>query len=144
MVKSDVATGGAFNYAGSCGIPSILIERGGEARWSQAEIQAYKQDVKNVLRHLGVMMGEVKKNDPDPIDVQDVFYETSPVTGCWYPGKKSGDHFTTGEILGVIKDYFGNTLKICTARYDGVILYQVSSLCIIEKGSMIAYGKLEH
>lgn len=46
MVKSFTATGGAYNYAGSCGIPGILIERGGEARWSKAEIDLYKADVK--------------------------------------------------------------------------------------------------
>ena len=29
MVKSNVASGGSYNYAASQGIPSILIERGG-------------------------------------------------------------------------------------------------------------------
>lgn len=142
MVRSDIASGGAYNYAGSCGIPSILIERGGEARWSEAEVALYKADVKNVLHHLAVLRGKVKANENKPVDLSDVVYENAAFTGCWYPRKKSGEMFKKGEELGVIKDYFGKLQQTCIAKYDGVILYQVSSLAILKDGSMIAYGKI--
>lgn len=143
MVKSFITTGGAYNYAGSCGIPSILIERGGEARWSEAEVSLYKADVKNVLRYLAVLDGEVKAVATESVDVDDVVYENASVTGCWYPRKKVGEKVKKGEELGVIKDYFGKTLESCVARFDGVVLYQVSSLCILKDGPMITYGKIE-
>ncbi|MBI4857695.1 MAG: succinylglutamate desuccinylase/aspartoacylase family protein [Acetobacterium woodii] len=144
MVQSDIATGGAYNYAGSCGIPSILIERGGEARWSEAEVSLYKADVKNVLRHLTVLEGTVKANENKPVDISDVVYENAAFTGCWYPRKKSGEMFKKGEEVGVIKDYFGKQRQTCIAKYDGVILYQVSSLAILKDGPMIAYGKISN
>lgn len=144
MVRSDIATGGAYNYAGSCGIPSILIERGGEARWSEAEVALYKADVKNVLHHLAVLREKVKVNENKPVDISDVVYENAAFTGCWYPRKKSGETFKKGEELGVIKDYFGKLQQTCIAKYDGVILYQVSSLAILKDGSMIAYGKIDN
>lgn len=142
MVKSFTATGGAYNYAGSCGIPGILIERGGEGRWSEAEIDLYKADVKNVLRSLKVLDGAVNLSAQKPVDVVDVIYEAARVTGCWYPDKKPGECVKKGETLGVIKDYFGNVLEGYQAEYEGVILYQVSSLCIIENDTLIAYGKV--
>lgn len=142
MVKSFTATGGAYNYAGSCGIPAILIERGGEARWSEAEINLYKADVKNVLRSLKVLAGAVNQSAQKPVDVEDVIYEIATVAGCWYPHKKSGEGIKKGATLGVIKDYFGKILAICEAEHDGVVLYQVSSLCIIENDTLIAYGKI--
>lgn len=142
LVKSYTATGGAYNYAGSIGIPSILIERGGEARWSQAEIDLYKEDVRNVLRYLEVLDEPVKKQANKPVDLVDLVYENAAHTGCWYPHKKAGAFFKKGEELGVIKDYFGKLLQTCIAQYDGIILYQVSSLCILENGSMITYGKI--
>lgn len=142
MVKSFTATGGAYNYAGSCGIPGILIERGGEARWSKAEIDLYKADVKNVLRSLNVLAGAVNLSAQKPVDVVDVIYEAARVTGCWYPDKTPGECVKKGETLGVIKDYFGNVLASYHAEYEGVILYQVSSLCIIENDTLIAYGKV--
>lgn len=142
MVKSFSATGGAYNYAGSCGIPSILIERGGEGRWLEAEIELYKADVKNVLRSLRVLAGAINMSAQKPVDVVDVIYETAQVTGCWYPDKKPGEGIKKGATLGVIKDYFGKVLAISQAEYDGVVLYQVSSLCVIENDTLIAYGKI--
>ncbi|WP_303868667.1 M14 family metallopeptidase [Acetobacterium wieringae] len=142
MVQSFISTGGLYNYAGTCGIPSILIERGGEARWTEPEIELYKEDVKNVLRHLSVLEGKVKINNHRPVEVTNVCYENASATGCWYPCKQVGDRIKIGEVLGVIKDYFGNTLQTCRAKSNGIILYQVSSLCIIRNGSMITYGKI--
>ena len=39
MVKSEVASGGSYNYAASCGIPSILIERGGMGSRTMEEVE---------------------------------------------------------------------------------------------------------
>lgn len=144
LVKSLTTTGGIYNYAGSCGIPSILIERGGEARWSEEEVNRYKADVKNVLRYLAVLSGAVKDNEYKQVEISDVIYENASVNGCWYPHKKSGEVITKGEELGVIKDYFGKVLQRCTAKYDGLILYQVSSLCILKNEAMIVYGEIEN
>ena len=38
MVRSDVASGGSYNYAASQGIPSILIERGGMGGWTSGTL----------------------------------------------------------------------------------------------------------
>lgn len=70
-----------------------------------------------------------------------VIYKNAGHTGCWYPTKKAGDTFKKGEILGYVKDYFGNVLETCVAEIDGILLYQVSSLCIIKVSSMVAYGE---
>ncbi|HAZ05658.1 MAG TPA: hypothetical protein DCY58_04390 [Acetobacterium sp.] len=74
----------------------------------------------------------------------DVVYEEAEVTGCWYPNKKAGELFLKGENLGMIKDYFGKVLQTCIAKYDGIVLYQVSSLVILKNSPMIAYGKIKN
>ena len=58
MVCSDVASGGAYNYAASAGIPSILIERGGMGDWSTEEVRSMRRDVRNILCGLGVYLGQ--------------------------------------------------------------------------------------
>lgn len=45
MVRS-MATGGAYNYAASTGLPSILIERGGAGLCLHEDIEEYKSDLK--------------------------------------------------------------------------------------------------
>ena len=76
-----------------------------------------------------------------PADVGNVIYKNAGHTGCWYPTKRAGNTFKKGEILGQIKDYFGNVLETCIAEMDGILLYQVTSLSIIKGGSMVAYGE---
>lgn len=140
LVVSKLNTEGAYNYAGSLGIPSILIERGCKATWDQTLVEEDKQDVKNIMRYLGILEGEVQRNGSTPIAVDPVIYEDAPVTGCWYPSFQPGETFKKGEVLGVIKDYFGNVLFTCYAKQDGIVLYETISLCIIKDGPMITYG----
>lgn len=141
LVQSPCGSGGSYNYAGYCGIPSILIERGCMGRWSKEEVELGKEDVRNVLRYLGVLEGDVSERTYHPVDVGNVIYKNAGHTGCWYPTKRAGDTFKKGEILGYIKDYFGNVLETCVAEMDGILLYQVGSLCIIKDGPMVAYGE---
>ena len=52
VVRSTTATGGAYNYASSLGIPSILIERGGHSYWTWEEVEQDKRDVRHLVFHL--------------------------------------------------------------------------------------------
>lgn len=57
LVTSMYGTGGAYNYAGSMGIPSILLERGHSSRWCEDLVAEDVHDVKNILRHLRILRG---------------------------------------------------------------------------------------
>lgn len=141
MVKSNVSSGGSYNYAASQGIPSILIERGGMGAWNPAEVQADRRDVRNLLIELGVYIGAKDARAYHPAELEDVRYQYAFQGGCWYPYKKPGDTFEEGEILGEVKDYEGNVLEVCEAEYAGVILYQTGTLQVLADGPMIAYGR---
>ena len=140
LVESQCNTSGAYNYAGSLGIPSILLERGHSSQWCQSLVDEDVHDVKNILRYLGVFKGQAHRHEKTPIDVSPAIYEDAPVEGCWYPTKQPGETFREGDVLGYIKDYFGNELFRCIARQDGIILYETISLCIMKDSPMVAYG----
>lgn len=142
MVKSNVESGGAYNYAASVGIPSILIERGGMGDWNSEESRSTRRDVRNILCHLGIYQGMKDYRTYYPLDVADVRYQDASQNGLWYPYKKAGDIVRKGELLGEVRDYEGNVLEISTAEYDGVILYQTGSLQVLEDGPMVAYGRI--
>ena len=136
-VRSRCRTGGAYNLASVHGVPSVLIERGQLSLFSREEIEADKADVRNILRVLGVLDGEWTSY---PKQALLEYGDEAPCTGCWYPEKRVGDSFRKGEKLGEIRDYFGNVLFTEIAPQGGVLLYQCSSLNIIEKGPMVNYG----
>ncbi len=140
LVVSMVSSGGAYNYAGSLGIPAILIERGSNSTWCKSLVEEDKHDVLNILRYLNILEGEAHRHGDVPRPVDPVIYEDAPVSGCWYPSFQPGETFKKGEILGTIKDYFGKVLYTCEARQGGIILYETISLCIMKDSPMVAYG----
>ncbi len=142
MVKSNVTSGGSYNYAASQGIPSILIERGGMGAWTYEETSSTRRDVRNILCHLGIYLGQKDFRTYYPLEVTDVRYQDAEETGLWYPFKKAGDVFKEGDLLGEVRDYEGNIKEISIAEFDGVILYQCGTLQIPGNSPMIAYGRI--
>nr|WP_296156102.1 methyltransferase domain-containing protein [uncultured Blautia sp.] len=142
MVKSNVTSGGSYNYAASQGIPSILIERGGMGAWTYEEASSTRRDVRNILCHLGIYLGQKDFRTYYPLEVTDVRYQDAEETGLWYPFKKAGDVFKEGDLLGEVRDYEGNIKEISIAEFDGVILYQCGTLQIPGNSPMIAYGRI--
>ena len=141
VVRSTTATGGAYNYASSLGIPSILIERGGHSYWTWEEVEQDKRDVRHLVFHLQGKTCHGLKHYRQML-LENVVYEYAPYTGCWYPSKKPGEYFFKGEELGELRDYYGNLLYTSIATENGVVLYQTASLNIIEDGPMIAYAAI--
>ena len=143
MVRSEVDAGGAYNYAASRGIPSVLLERGSMGGWTREEVQSTKKDVLSILDDLGICSLLRLSRTDYPLDVTDVQYQAASCFGLWYPEKRPGDLFETGDLLGVTRDYEGNILEEAVAQESGVILYQTGSLQVCENGPMIAYGKID-
>jgi len=141
IVQSQAGSGGAYNYAGSLGIPGILLERGNLGLWSQDEVKEDILDVKRILRAMGFLVGSAFEKT-DQILITEAFYEEAGKTGCWYPRHQAGDIVAKNEVLGEIRDYFGNILETHIAKEKSVILYQIASLSVLEKETVIAYGKL--
>mgnify|MGYP002799602903 FL=1 len=139
-VKSGIGTGGAYNYAGTLGIPSVLIERGCKGQWSEEEAEASRKDVRNILRYLGVLTTEPEPQTQTPVHMRHAHYVDSVNEGCWHPFKNAGDEVKKGECIGVLKDYFGNVIEEVRMREDAVILYQTISYSVPADSPLIAYG----
>lgn len=142
MVKSNVASGGSYNYAASQGIPSILIERGGMGDWTYEEVRSTRRDVRNILCHLGIYQGVKDFRTYYPLDVADIRYQDAEENGLWYPFKKVGDMIQEGDILGEVRDYEGNVKEVSVAEFDGVLLYQCGTLQVLGNGPMVTYGRI--
>lgn len=142
-VVRSTAKNGFYSHAGQLGVPAILLERGASGLWTEEEVLADMQDVKNVLRFLGVLQDGVQAVLRTPRVLPGGIYEDAPVSGLWYPQKKVGDPVRAGEELGQIRDAFGQLLYEVTAKGDGVLLYQTVSLGIEKNRPMVAYGLMD-
>lgn len=139
-VRSSAKTG-AYNSAAIQGVPSMLIERGGNGLWNNEEVKEYKKDILSVLGYFNIIdiLNEKNLNQKE---ITTAKYISSEVDGFWYPRYKAGEKFNEGDLLGEIKDCFGNIITSYYAEFDGVILYGVFSLAIKKSEEILAYGKI--
>lgn len=142
MVRSMVSSGGAYNYAASKGIASILLERGGMGAWTSEEVNSDKRDVRNILSSLDIYQIRRDVRNYVPMEVTDVCYQAASEDGLWYLAAKPGDMVAEGALLGTIRDYNGKLRETCRAEYTGVVLYQTGSLQVTEGGPVVAYGRI--
>ena len=142
MVRSLVSSGGAYNYAASKGIASILLERGGMGAWTSEEVNSDKRDVRNILSSLDIYQIRRDVRNYVPMEVTDVCYQAASEDGLWYPAAKPGDMGAEGALLGTIRDYNGKLRETCRAEYTGVVLYQTGSLQVTEGSPVVAYGRI--
>lgn len=138
-VRSSAKTG-AYNSAAIQGVPSMLIERGGNGIWSNEEVQEYKKDILSILGYFNIIDYSSNKNLLQK-EITTAKYISSEIDGFWYPTYKVGEKFKKGELLGDIKDCFGNIITSYFAEFDGVILYGVFSLAVRKNEEILAYGK---
>lgn len=140
MVKS-MATSGAYNYAAISGVPSILIERGGAGFCLREDIDAYKADIHNILRKLGLCSDPIQPRKHNPSDVSNVIYLENETSGCWFPNFRSGELVKKGDELGHLTDLFGTLIKKYISEQDGVVLYHCPALAAPQGTILVTYGK---
>lgn len=107
-------------------IPCILPEAGRAGgilsetgQLNEKDIKWFMDGVKNFMRNLGMIEGEGKLYDP--YVVTNVHHFRSKSSGWFYPMKTNGAKVKKDEIIGEVKDYFGDLKEQIFAPMDGVI-----------------------
>ncbi len=131
---------GLYSYAAKCGIPALLIERGGGGRWSVDEVNSCKQNICEIMDVLSIK--KCKKLIKGPAEVAHVSYEEAVEKGFWYCLQEVGGNVEKGELLGRLTDSSGEIIREYKAEFDGVILYLTHALGVKKEEPLIAYGKL--
>ena len=142
MVRS-LATGGAYNYAASTGLPSILIERGGAGICLPEDVAAYKKDLYNLLRYLEIIPQPPVPTAHTPVDVENVLYLEAEENCCWHCAVTAGALVRKGQLLGCTTDLFGTVLEKYYAEFDGVVLYLCPGLAAPAGSPIITYGQIK-
>ena len=106
-------------------IPALLVEIGAEGRCSEEKVKVIKRGIKNILRYLGMLNGDleglpnkyfVTKSPPEG----EFLY--SPLSGFLRSNVKVGDLVRKNDVLGEIIDVFGNNLITIKSPNSGMVL----------------------
>ena len=139
---ASTSRNGLYSWAAQCGIPALLVERGERGLWSGEEVSACRENVYELMRHLGILNAASVSPCLQQAEIRRAVYEEAPADGFWYPAvSAAGQKLKQGALLGALKDSYGNEIARYTAPFDGVVLYYTLSLGVKSGDPLIAYGK---
>lgn len=135
VVHPSSLGGTTLDAAADRGIPALLAEAGQLGILDEDNTQILLRGCWNVARYLGILPGEVK-----PVTLKE--FENWPWvrashTGCWYPQVKIGDTVSKEQVVGIVKDYFGETLAEYRAPSGGLVLLLCASMAIKQNDPLI-------
>ncbi|WP_369282172.1 M14 family metallopeptidase [Oscillibacter sp. GMB15532] len=133
----STAKNGLYSWAIQQRVPALLVERGGQGRWSEDEVSACLADVQALMEYLNILP-EPPAELPQQ-EIAEAVYEESPADGFWYPQTTAGAAIRRGELLGKLNTDAAS-LEV-RAKFDGVTLYYTTALGVRAGDPLIAYGR---
>jgi predicted deacylase len=113
-VHTDQASGRTLSYAMEHGIPAIYTECPASRRVSLPDVDVYQRGVRNVLRELGMMEGELE-GEPSPYYLCGVGNTDTALSvsrsGYFIPTVDLLNWVEEGDLLGTVYDLAGNVLE---------------------------------
>ncbi len=114
------------NTAITRGKPAITTETGLLGRVDTNGADLAEAGVFNLLRHFRMLPGEpLRVEHPIWLDRTEVL--RSPAAGIFHARVQPDQSVARGTLLGVLTDFFGNTVQDVRAPFAGVVLYIVAT-----------------
>ncbi|SHF55643.1 succinylglutamate desuccinylase/aspartoacylase family protein [Chryseobacterium sp. OV279] len=119
----------AFKQAVQQGITALSIEAGKLGTVQNENVEMIKTAVYNMLDYLKVYPKDKSKsnNQNTFVHLSQQDYIRVPESGIFYSDLKSGDRVKKKQVLGYIKDEFGNKKQEIISDSEGMILYKAGT-----------------
>jgi predicted deacylase len=131
--------GTTFKAAAALGVPCIIAEAGQRGACDGASIDRLVRGCTNVARHLGIVPGKPEPRVPLTV-FRDYPWTRAEHAGCWHPAVHIGAMVREGQLIGVIKDYFGTPVAEYKATADGMVLLLATSLAMNVGDPLLGLG----
>ncbi|MEZ4670835.1 MAG: succinylglutamate desuccinylase/aspartoacylase family protein [Anaerolineae bacterium] len=120
--------GTTISAAASLGIPALLVEAGQLGILDELNTDILLNGCWNVAGSMGMLAGKVT-----PVQVHELMnwpWVRAAHVGCWYPKVNIGDRVSMGQVVGVVKDYFGEVIAEYTAPSGGLVLLVCAAMSV--------------
>lgn len=139
----------ATNYSGTisgycmeqgkpCFTPEFVFSR----RLDKVSIETGVTGIKNVMKHLGMLDGEIEEVVVPGAFSEELKYHSLHATkgGLVYFEKEVGQRVKSGERIATIRDLWGNETEAILSRVDGIVIaYPLAANQAAGTGDKIAY-----
>ena len=138
MRVCSTARNGLYSWAAQKGIHALLLERGGNGRWTPKEVEADCEDVLRLMNYLGIIKEDF--NAIHQTEITKAVYEEALADGYWFPEVCARQEVLKDALLGRWKSSDGTQSCEVRARFAGRILYETTALGVRRNDPLIAYG----
>lgn len=96
----------------------------------------------NVLRDLGILAGDATEF-PEPRVIDERFWLTADQQGIFFPMVDIGEEVSAGKQLGIVRDYFGETLQTVNAPANATVMNMNVGMPVKKGGFLLWLGTFE-
>lgn len=104
------------------GIPALVYEAGESIRLSGMAIDEGKRGIIKTLEGLGVLPPKFNYPQRPSILVKDTSWQRANTSGIFVWERCSNDLIQKGDVLGLIKDPYGNKSNVVLSKFSGYII----------------------
>jgi predicted deacylase len=134
--QGRTVAGSTSAAAADLGIPAITAESGERGILDRNAVDRHLRGLRNVLRHLGLVPGDVTVFDP-PAEHEGWIWIRADDAGWWQPAVEPGTPVAGGGLLGTVSPLVGGTPVRVTAPASGVPLFITSSPAVSADGLLL-------
>jgi predicted deacylase len=116
----------------------VIAEAGGAGQLEAEATDLLANGVLNALRYLGMLPGQPDRPRSTVLTRFEWLY--SAPAGFWVAHRATGEQVREGDLLGEVRDLYGDTLQTIEAPADGVILFLTTSAAVKEHGLLLGLG----
>ncbi len=122
MVHGTVIPGTLREAAGKRGIPVIVYEAGEPMRFNQSAIALGEAGVLRVIQELGMLPSPKGRRRSASVEVRRTTWVRAHQGGIVDLRIGLGDRVKKGQVLGVVRDAFGETVAEIKAAHTGLVI----------------------
>jgi predicted deacylase len=139
--RSGGAVSGTTSSAAAVAeIPAVIAEAGGCGLLEESAVRLHLAGLENALRHVGLLEGEPAAPAAPIRSVDRFVWLRCEQEGWWEPSLLAGDEVAASQVVGVVRNLFGDVLEEIVAPEDGVLLFVTSSPAVAADGLLLGLG----
>jgi predicted deacylase len=108
-----------FQVTSRNGKPGLIIGMG-QMGFNEADTARGARGVLNVLKHLGMLPGQLERY-ATPRRTGSELYHHTPFGGGFFPAVQAAQEVREGDVLGTVRDIFGQVVGDVTAQTTGLV-----------------------
>lgn len=105
---------------------ALMSEAGANGLLDEESIQFHVEGVLNIARELGIIASEAPAFKRERVLCEDYLWVTCPVDGEFHSFVEPGDAVEKGQLLGVIRNLFGDHLADIKSPETGFLLWRLT------------------